>query len=497
MVRLRAYFVKIAHNQAFWRRLFFYASIILIFFGAFLKPDFATDTYADALDNPSSIIHNFLRCGRLFTAAIYAILRLSHINISLINVFSCLIAILSLIFALIILEKLLRQNFIKNHLWSLLLPILILINPFIIEYFLFIEKGIMCFSILLCVISAYYYCNYLTYRQSQDLLKVVLLNILATFLYQGVIGLFIILATLITVLKSRHWSAFFKDTLISVGLYIVGPLLNVIVIKLFFADGRASGGLNIIESAKVVVSSLNNMFQLFNILPASIFWGFLALVLILWLCYSFKYHRIQLLPFAQILYLSIVTFLAAIVPQLVLAPTSVWLAPRAVYPFAIILGIIMVFILHTAPILSARNPWKSILLIATCSFGIIEFVCFNQIILDHYSLAEIDRLRAEYIGQIISAYEEAHSVEIKNIAPSGDQYKTYSYPGIKTVADSNISAFSTEWSDVTSINFWNQRNFVRQTPDHDWQNYCASHDWQDFNIDQLRFTGETLQICWY
>lgn len=497
MIYLRKYLLNFIHDKSAQQRLLLYFLIVLIFFGAFLKPDFATDTYAYAAGDFSEITYNFLRCGRIFTAGIYALLRCMHIPISVVNVACFIVAIASLTFALYILEKLLRQNFIKNRFWSFIIPILLLVNPFIIEYFLFIEKGIMCFCILLCVISASYYNKYLDQRHRPDLVKVLLLNIFATFWYQGVIGLFIILATVATVLKAKQWLPFVKDTLLSVGLYVIGPLLNVLVIKLFFADGRTSGGLHIIEAAKMTIGSLDRMFNIFGIFPSYIFWGYLAIIFIGWIIYSAMRHKLAFLPIIKTLYLAIVILLASVVPQLALDPASVWIAPRAVYPFATIIGVTLILIFYTSPRFLVTKPWQYVAVVATFCLIFAEYMGFNTIILDHYSIAEIDRLRAERIGQIINGYEQANNIEVKYIAPSYDADKTYSYTGIKTLPDSNISAFSTDWSDVTSISFWNQRSFIRQSPDSAWQEYCSSHSWSDFDTAQIKFTGDVMQICLY
>lgn len=497
MAHFGKYFQKFLGDKTAQRVLLLYFLIVLIFFGTFAKPDFAADTYAYAMGDFTEITNNFLRCGRIFTAGIYTLLRLAHVNINVVNFGCFIVAITSLTGALYMLRKLLQKGFIKNQLWSFLLPLIILINPFLIEYFLFIEKGIMCFCILLCVVSAYYYNNYLSYRRRNDLWKVLCLNIFATFWYQGVIGLFIILATMLTLMKAKTWRTFLKDTILSVGLYVIGPLLNVIMIKVFFADGRTGGGLDLLGAAKTVFSSVGRMFELFGIIPSCVFWGVLIITLTLWVVYLVRNHRFSWLQLAKIGYLGLVVFLAAVAPQLALNPASVWIAPRAVYPFATIIGVILALMMYFTPSwLNMRCSKISILTMAMVYLA-VELIGFKVIILDHYSLAEIDRLRAQYIGQMITDYETDHHVEVKYITTSRDQKLTYSYPGIKTVADSNVSAFSTDWSDVTSISFWNGRDFVRRDAAPAWRDYCAHHDWHNFNLDQFKFSGETLQICLY
>lgn len=498
MEHFKRQFVNSLHDQSAKRRLLLYFLIVLIFFGSFSKPDFATDTYAYAVGDFAGIVDNFLRCGRIFTAGLYTILRLLGVNILFVNFGCFLLAVISLTFALYILEKLLRQNFVKSNLWSFLLPLIILINPFIIDFFLFIEKGIMCFTIFLCVLSVYYYNKFLDSRRRQDLFKVLFLNIFATFWYQGIIGLFIVLATMVTILKSKQWRSFIRDTALSVGLYLVGPVVNIIVIKLISSNGRASGGFDIFAAAKVVMDSLNEMFSAFGIIPVCIFWGYLCLILICWLYFLIRRHN-KSIPFyfAAILYLAAVVLLASIVPQLALQPDAVWLAPRAVYPFATLTGVILVLIVSFTPEFFKNQALQIITIVATACFGAVELFNFNTIILDHYSLAEIDRLRAENIGQIINQYEQETGIEIKNIAPSPDEHTIDSYPGIKLVRDSNVTAFSKDWSDIANINFWNGRNFHRIKPSAEWQEYCASHNWQNLDENQFKFNGDTLQICLY
>lgn len=497
-------------------RLLLYFLITLIFFGAFCKLDFATDTYADILADYSEIAGNFLRCGRIFTAGLYTIFHFTHLDIRLVSFASFALAILSLTFALYILEKLLRENFIKNNFWSFILPILIIINPFIIELFLFVEKGLMCLSILCCVISAYYFNSYLNSRSRKDLLKILIINLVATILYQGTIGIFIILSVMTIMMRAKTLSYFVKYTIIAGILYLIAPLFNFLLIKLFFASGRTSGGIDPIATGKAIFENIHYIFNLFHIISPLFFWGCLLLASLCYTYYFLKKHYTaktldenntnkpyfvslispMLLLFLKLGLLFVIILLSAIAPQIAVQSDNVWLVPRSTYPFASALGVSIVLIIHATQLLSIK-PHNLLLPFSILCLLAAQFYSFNRIILNHYTISEIDRLRAQKIGRIITDYEVTHNLTIINISPAPDQYLTYAYPGISTLRDSNISSFNTAWSDVASINYWNDRNFTRLEPSEEWKTYCGEHEWMDFNFEQLKFSGDTLYLCLY
>ncbi len=482
-------------------KLIFYFLICMIFFGSLVKPEYATDTYADVMFPASEIIANFLRGGRLFTLLFFVIFRGLHVPVQFVDVLSFLIAIATLVAALYLLESILRKHFIHHKVWPSILSFLIILNPFIIELFLFIEKGIMTTGILLCVVAVYFFAKYLDSRKPKPLILTFAFVVLATFCYQGIVGLFIVLATLFVALKSKNWRTFLKDTILSVVIYAIGPILNIIFIKIFSSGGRTGGEIILQESFTKIITGTKSMFDVFGIMPATCFWGAIIAVVVLWLFYCVKqhklFHHLTLIALAQIIYLTAVIYLAAIAPQAIQNTSAIWIVPRSTYVFASIFGIILTIILSNYPKITVKAWWQSITYLLIFSFIAVQFFGFNRIIIDHYNLNAMDRIRAVQLGQLIRDYERKNNVNVTTIMPSNDANLTYSYDGLFSRGDINVSAFSTDWSDVTSLGFWNQRTFVRQSPDSSWRDYCSSHDWTTFDTAQLKFSGDTLQICWY
>lgn len=489
------------HDRSACLRLVSYFLICMIFFGSLIKPEYATDTYADVMFPAQEIIANFLRGGRLFTLLFFVIFRGLHIPIQLVNVLSFLIAIITLVAALYLLESILRKHFIHHKVWPFILSLLIILNPFIIELFLFVEKGIMIMGILFCVIAIYFFAKYLDSRKSKPLILTFVFVALATFYYQGIVGLFIVLATLFVALKSKSWRTFLKDTVLSVIIYAIGPILNIVFIKIFSSGGRTGGEIIFQESLTKIIAGTKSMFDIFGIMPAICFWGVTITAIVLWLIYCARqrklFQRLTLVTSAQIVYLIVVIYLAAIAPQAIQNTSAIWIVPRSTYVFASILGIILTVILANYPKITIKAWWQSITYLLTFIFITVQFIGFNRIIIDHYNLNAMDRIRAVQLGQLIRDYETKNNITITTVTPANDANLTYSYDGLFSRGDINVSAFSTDWSDVTSLGFWNQRTFTRQSPDSSWRDYCSSHDWTTFDTAQLKFSDDTLQVCWY
>lgn len=482
--------------------LIYYVLITIVFFGIFLRPDYATDTYADVMASSEHILENFLRGGRLITALGYAFFKVLHIDVRIVCVISFMLAVGCLILALYVLEELFYREILHKRLWAFVLPILILVNPFSLELFLYVEKGIMLLGVLLCVMAVYKFVAYLKSHLFSDIIQSAIFVILATFCYQGVIGLFIVLATIFVVAKSADWRQFIKNTLMSVFVYIIGPLLNLITIKIFSEGGRTDGVIDIGESLTKISAGAVNMFNLFRIMPSLCYWGLaIAAISLLVICILKARQSLfclnNLLLLLSIMYIFIVSCLAALAPQAIQQTASIWVVARSTYAFGAMVGAILTLVIFYQPKVTLRKSWQYPMALLTTVFFIVQFMRFNTISIDHYASIAMDRARAQQILQIIEAYESNHQARIAAIAPAPDSNMIYAYPNIFASGDINITAFSAEWSDVASISYWSGRYFERVNPDKAWDEYCEQHDWQAFNIEQVDFADGVLQLCLY
>ena len=171
------------------KKLVFLFSTI-IFFGILIKLEYATDTYAVFNFNAEQIYAQFAASGRFITAVIGKIIKLTNISEQTIYICSYILAIVSAILSQMKLYDIIKKD-VKYESLRLIIPILIVLNPFSIELFLFIEKGIMWFGILLAIYAVSETIKYFETKNKKYIFISMILMFMANCSYQGIIGIYI------------------------------------------------------------------------------------------------------------------------------------------------------------------------------------------------------------------------------------------------------------------------------------------------------------------
>lgn len=541
---------------------FVFLIITLVFFGIFVKMDFATDTYAVLESSRRGILQNFLQSGRLITAFFFSAFVVLKTPISIVYLLTFLAAIFSISFSMYKLYYIIKENIVDNKYISAILAVSIIINPFSIELFMFIEKGVMTFGVLACVLALEQFVKFVencrkkeSYKfeegksRNADSLEEINKKIkkefclaifymsLAVFSYQGVVAIFLALATVFVLKNSKTFVEFLKETIASVMIYLIPAILNFVMVRLIFRGSRVNGERVLAESLKRIINGIANMFVTYSILPREFFIALFYASLIIFAVTIFTNKNIKhkSLKILELLYLDFITIFATVAPQILQSTNSIWFVSRSTYAFASIIGINSLFILIV--VLEEReNKTKTKLEKNTTELRELEtnaqelelrkskiepkdnktkyiknieiaveilnlvlifatWYRFNLIEIAHYNLNYEDKLIAEEIGKEIYNYEQETGVEVKKVAVYKDKNPRYTYPNIFVTGDINISAFGTEWSDVNSINYYNNLKLERIEQDQEIANKFASEDWESFNKDQLIFEGDTLHLC--
>ena len=135
------------------KNVYIFTIITIVFFGALCKLQYAPDTYSVFTNDLMHSVKHFLSCGRIVTAmATYVVMGILQLSNEWTYILSYVFAMICMIIALYRLNKFIQKD-VKNHIVSAIITTLILINPFSLELFLYIEKGIMVLSVLLCVLA--------------------------------------------------------------------------------------------------------------------------------------------------------------------------------------------------------------------------------------------------------------------------------------------------------------------------------------------------------
>lgn len=465
--------------------------VVLLFFGFFAKMNYTADTYSVIADNPNEIFHNFIKCGRFLTAISFKVLLVLHVPIKIAYLLSFVIAVISLIATIYLLEELIRKwKVTRNGYLSLLLSIAILINPFSIELFFYIEKGIMVTSLLFDVLGAIYLSKYLDNKKNKsNLLFSFITMCFAACTYQGTMGLFIALATIDIISRKDPIGSFARNTLLSGFLYAIPALLDIVVIKILANDGRINGEIVLLESVKKIIIGAVKMLKMCDIFPYQI------LLVLLVICasvgiYSASTKNAKVKTAISILWATLVVFIASLAPQIIQSTNSIWIVPRVIYVWASLFPII-------CSIISFCNKKKKVRYVMTASvlcFLLISYFSFANIITDNYSLNSLDRNKAKEILSEISNYEADSGLEVRAVTFATDQHPLYSYEGIPTFGDMNVSAFYTSWSDISILNYYSGKGYY-DGGNEEFKEECEKKDYSESDGLQLSFKNNEALIC--
>ena len=145
---MKKYIKNILTDNVWW----IFTAITLIFFGTLYKMEFAVDTYATLSFTMKEFINQFASSGRFLLIFVGIIFKILNFNNKTIYILSYLMAIMCMVISLYKLYSIIKED-IGSKFLKILIPILIVLNAFSLELFLFIEKGIMLFGVTMCIFA--------------------------------------------------------------------------------------------------------------------------------------------------------------------------------------------------------------------------------------------------------------------------------------------------------------------------------------------------------
>ena len=197
------------------KKFYIFLGIVILFFGLLVKMNYSVDTYLLLSSPKMGYVMEYLSSGRIFTCGFFFILGFLQVPHYIMYLLSYLLAIFLSTVSIYELNKVL-DKYVSNKILSCIISIAIIINPFIIELWLFIETGIMMLSILASVEAFKYFDKYLEKYDRKYLKKSFIWMIIGLFSYQGTIALFIALSIISIINKKKD---FIKNNFIMLLIY--------------------------------------------------------------------------------------------------------------------------------------------------------------------------------------------------------------------------------------------------------------------------------------
>lgn len=471
----------------------FYIFITALFFGILIKLEFATDTYAVFNFNKEEAFMQYAMSGRFITGLVFKIFKTINVSERLIYVLSYLIAIICTIICQCILYKMLSKD-IRKKSFNFLIPILIIINPFSIELFLFIEKGIMWFGILMCIVAVKSVVDFFETKQKKYIIYAIVWMFMANCSYQGVVGIFVAILLVYILKYSKNIKEFLINNLIVCSVYAIPAIIDYLVVKISFKSSRINGKINIIKSMNIILkNTLNMAVKTYEILPK---YAFILLILFTFIVFCSKIWKERKKLFSIIKYFYIIfgVIFFAIAPQIIQPTNSIWFVPRTTYCFASMYGIL---ILYIAMNYDVEEFLKKLIMIISCVLLIFQSQKFIKIEKNRYSLNKQDEQITMQIIEQINNYESKKENKIENVAIYQDEKPNYTYEGIFATGDMNIKCYSTDWSTIEILKYYLKRDLKMAEKDKKIEQDFQKQNWDNFNEKQLIFKENTINICNY
>ena len=463
------------------KKFYIFLGIVILFFGLLVKMNYSVDTYLLLSSPKMGYVMEYLSSGRIFTCLFFFILGFLQVPHYIMYLLSYLIAIFLSTVSIYELNKVL-DKYVSNRILSNIISIAIIINPFIIELWLFIETGIMMLSILSSIEAFKYFDKYLEKYDKKYLKKSFIWMLIGLFSYQGTIALFIALSIISILNKKKD---FIKNNFIMLLIYGIPTVINYLFI-LLFSKKRVGGGLNLSRNIKVVIDSTMQLLDGFGLY----FRGFISIILItsiiLVIYYIFmdktKSKKKALLGMIYIIFMIYFFTILPILPQ---TGERIAVYPRTCYVFLSMIGILFLFI-------NKKGNYKilSTLLIILL---VGEFFTFTRLEVNRYKVNELDKEIVLKIENKVREYEKTSNVKVTKLA-------VYNLNGSKKFYDRlddriNVSAVKEEPSGIAIYTYYTKRRLSYTDIDKGIEEDFKNKRYNRFNLDQVVIIDDTIH--WY
>lgn len=493
------------------RILFLSSILIFLFFGINFSIEYATDTYATFMDN-TVWEYMLYENGRIINAFIYWLFYQLSPAPQTVYCISFLCAVTFAIASVSLYGHIL--NLLLNNLYySVFLSFFILLNPFSIEYFLYIEKGLFLFS-LFCVICAVLCLNYyLDLRKTRFFFYTLICLWASIFCYQIIIGMFVICALPLLCKKSESWAELFRNSILTASLYALVLSSSYFVTTFGLHSSRIGHSHSILA---VISDTLQHIISItkdsYYHLPNN-YLLFCYLFLLLTCLFLSLYTNNPIKYFLLITYGFFIVILTSFFPFFC-GVTSDY-ACRTVYPYGSIWGIILVIALQSSNISNNSDlniTWSltkattknvilkhwiaSFLIIVFLGIILTQYCLFQKVFLDRYKVNQTDKYICQMIGESIQIYENNSGKTITTICFYKDKSLTW---GIDGAFQNGLldRAHATGWSNLASINYYLDKQYIKGEPADYYTQYFQNKNWNFFSDEQLFFEENVLHFCVY
>lgn len=492
---------------------------IVLFWGTLIRLNYACDTY-------STIMRGFIdagtdmlvRNGRIVTALFYWMIGVLNISTANAYLLSFLGGVVCAATAVYVLTNRLNK-YSKFDYLNFLIAVLTIINPIVIDYFMFFEIVEFWGAILLAILALeelIYFWEAEGKRRYKGIVMCFVWLILCVFCYQALPAFFVVLALpFIIHYSGKKFSNFIKNNIIVALIYGGANLVNIV--WLYFVGSNKSTEISSVNFSEInwayikgsIQMALWNGYGVLDLVFPSKTAERLLLVLVGCICvYCLnKMIREQQMHYVIKALGGAYIIAGSVFVEMALMIMGAYGRPRMFYPLGAIWGIIMIELLVNvlpqkleASEIKRDYANKAIMGVSAvvCLLLLIgEYCAFQNIIIDRYQTNARDKHTIEIVQQAIDEYEIETGYIIKNLVFYEDSDVPWAYGDVDWCQDVQVRAWVRSWSNVASFNYFTGKKYDTGEINKEYAEYFSSMNWDSFSYNQLIFDGSILHICVY
>lgn len=451
--------------------IFITISIIsCIIFQGYITNHYATDTYniMNKGYTEYSISNSFID-GRIIMGGLNLIVDFINLPMNIVVITFTLIGILISCISVIILKNMILDIKQKQSEFLEIIAIIIsyitIFNFMYVENLYFIEAIVMGLSILMYTLSV----REIEQKNKYYYIKALIYAIIATFSYQGTIGLLMIYGFVFIITKNKKdIKQIIKDLLILVSIIGISYIINIIQIKIItnilnVNNQRLNGIRELISDAKNIFLNFNYKILYVIILkscelfPKGLMLLVTTIIIILIIINQIKNKQEKLIvEIIQIFVLSIlITTLMCIISS------GTYDTGRIHNVMGALIGVIYIYIFCNSDIFIRNDYIKIILTIILGIYTIILMINTMNLINQHNVVNKLEKQQCEKLEQYIKKYEQENNTKVtraKYFQIRGKKERGY----FKTISNKSVLTYNgvaCTWSSIGIINFYTDRNF--------------------------------------
>ncbi|WP_029323902.1 glucosyltransferase domain-containing protein [Butyrivibrio sp. AE3004] len=477
---------------------------VLVYFGIDRTIEYATDSYAALMmdDNWKVKVYDN---GRVLQGLLYYVIEQFHLSAGLKYQISYLTAFLFLGLSVYFLSSVIKK-YVKGDTLSVFIAFITIVNPFFVDFFLFIEKGMFCFVIFLNVFAFSLTAELFTNEDSRQktytakkkaiLSVIVLVSLLISVLmYQTLISLYVVLCIVVIALNTEK---FIQKNIYIGFMYAIPMLVAFLLARFVYPVERLSQRESLKEAALAVFDSIEGIsMEEFSYLGKGSFGVWLLILAIIVILFLALCEKCRLKHFLCIGYM---TLGCVVISFAVIFFNNSDVSPRVIYSYGSLFGMILVYVLGQSQNDISRgrasNAIKIFSYLLIASLLLTEYTVFQKCFIERYRCNQADLYLCNIIGEKIKEYEHETGNTIDTLCYYSDMARCWQDSGYEKTTTS-VRAQATGWSRTYSLNYYLGTQYKEGEPDPKLLDYFKGINWDTYSDEQLIFDGNILHICIY